>query len=370
MKARGLFSFGRQILWQLPLQYIVAELYCDHRHRIRQLTEGIQIAIITARFDGSCKHCGGAIKTGERVEWVPGQRGVAHAGPCPVKPADRPQPRTTAITARQVELKVRAGIAKREDIPRALVGTVTQETAKALYVEAHLLVKPAMSCHRCGRELTDPNSRLVGYGPDCCAELGLPRPNFDRMTAAELDELKNGLAAIEWKGWLPKSQVEVTDLAPAAAPAAPARSVGAPAAHRPPAAPARPTVAPLTPSEEEALAEARGALGHDLTDGGHCTPPAVYKALADREAAWREYRRATQAPAQAPAADEVAAARALLNQGGSARPARRGKWNGQNHGAGDYAAEDAARAAFRTRPAAQAPGAECPGPLYPKSCPF
>jgi len=31
-----------------------------------------------------------------------------------------------------------------------------------------------VSCRYCGRSLTDPESRMRGYGPDCAAERGLP----------------------------------------------------------------------------------------------------------------------------------------------------------------------------------------------------
>ena len=56
---------------------------------------------------------------------------------------------------------------------RRLRAKITAATQKAIMVEAHALVGESDTCNRCGKELTHPASRVIGYGSDCVWEVGI-----------------------------------------------------------------------------------------------------------------------------------------------------------------------------------------------------
>lgn len=87
-----------------------------------------------------------------------------------------------------------------------LEGVVIRETAKAVLFSGSALMRPSTLCHRCGLEITNPVSQLVGYGPVCSEYLGIPRD----VGKGELERFKEKAAEMtKWEGWLPKSRVEV-----------------------------------------------------------------------------------------------------------------------------------------------------------------
>jgi hypothetical protein len=87
-----------------------------------------------------------------------------------------------------------------------VVHEVIQNTPKSVVVRASIYHDGgANACYRCGRELTHPVSRLVGFGPDCCATIGLPRPPLENAEAW-LEEAKR-LLETPREIRLPKSQI-------------------------------------------------------------------------------------------------------------------------------------------------------------------
>lgn len=107
---------------------------------------------------------------------------------------------TTLLVAPWLARKL--GLASRE-----LSGEVKRTTEKAVLVRAHAIARPSDTCLRCGRMIENPVSRLVGYGPWCSDELGIPR-NF---TEEQLDEVRARVAEVVFEGWLPRSGVTLTE---------------------------------------------------------------------------------------------------------------------------------------------------------------
>lgn len=89
---------------------------------------------------------------------------------------------------------------------RKLTGVVLRTTDRGIQVRAHALVREADNCHRCGREIDNPASRLVGYGPDCSEKLGIPRDFPDEMLA---EVIRRATVASTVECWLPLSHVTV-----------------------------------------------------------------------------------------------------------------------------------------------------------------
>lgn len=84
---------------------------------------------------------------------------------------------------------------------RTMIGTVIQETKGMVKMHLRGFGEPTCNCMRCGRNLTNPVSRLYGIGPECMAKLGLVRDIED------VDGIKNDLVEIEWTGWVIKSAI-------------------------------------------------------------------------------------------------------------------------------------------------------------------
>ena len=102
-------------------------------------------------------------------------------------------------------LKIPAWLARTEKLTTILTGEVLRETPKALYIKGYAKIMPSQNCLRCGREITNPVSRVVGIGPECCAKLGIARPDYTK--SVELQKQLEQSTAFE--RWFPKSQIEV-----------------------------------------------------------------------------------------------------------------------------------------------------------------
>lgn len=111
-----------------------------------------------------------------------------------------------------VELGLPAWIAKEKGFAsREVAGEVLKVTAKALQVRAHVTIRESETCHNCGREIDNPASRLLGFGPVCSDRLGLPHAEtYAVMSPAEREEIRNRVShASVVECWLPLSQVVV-----------------------------------------------------------------------------------------------------------------------------------------------------------------
>ncbi|HEY8343300.1 MAG TPA: SNF2-related protein [Calditerricola sp.] len=106
-----------------------------------------------------------------------------------------------------------------------LEGTVEVVTGRAILVSGSAVVTPSSTCRRCRREITNPVSVLVGFGPYCSEELGIPRD----FSPEQVEEIRRMLQAkTHVRVWLPlaKVEVEIVEQAPQQAPpAAPRRPV-------------------------------------------------------------------------------------------------------------------------------------------------
>jgi len=108
-----------------------------------------------------------------------------------------------------IRVEIPVWLAKKNGIPTAMKGEVEAETEKAILFSGNGFAEKRVHCMRCGRELTHPSSRLVGYGPTCCGYLGIYWPDKEELSEKELERVKKEIEGITWKGWLPKSKVEI-----------------------------------------------------------------------------------------------------------------------------------------------------------------
>lgn len=97
-------------------------------------------------------------------------------------------------------------IARENNITRdVVVEGVVKETARAMVLKMRPVYSAgANHCHRCYRELTHPVSRLVGFGPECCAQMGIPRPP-DEYAENWIQEAEKVLGDITYELQIPKS---------------------------------------------------------------------------------------------------------------------------------------------------------------------
>ena len=86
------------------------------------------------------------------------------------------------------------------------------ETMKGYKVKGYCDVMKGCWCMRCGKELKQPASFTLGYGPDCAKKMGIPYPkSLNSMTADEIEKYREDLLGKlkdqVFEGWIPKSQV-------------------------------------------------------------------------------------------------------------------------------------------------------------------
>ena len=90
-------------------------------------------------------------------------------------------------------------------------GKVEATTEKAILVHGSALVKETSNCMRCGRQITNPVSKHIGYGPTCSAKLGIDRPEtLEEIGVPEATQLI--VKKTEFKQWLPISQIRHVDI--------------------------------------------------------------------------------------------------------------------------------------------------------------
>src|SRR5690606_40655657 len=106
----------------------------------------------------------------------------------------------TVVQERQtVRVRVPAWFAdKHQLVSRELEGEVIAQTAKAILLRGKAVVRESRYCLRCDREITNPASILVGYGPECARKLlkSPPAPPYPpnaqapRRARAQLGEVE------------------------------------------------------------------------------------------------------------------------------------------------------------------------------------
>ena len=84
---------------------------------------------------------------------------------------------------------------------RTMIGTVEKETKGMIYMNLHGFAQRTITCACCGKELTNPVSRLYGIGPVCLAKIGIKRDIED------VENIKEELVNVKWSGWIIKSAI-------------------------------------------------------------------------------------------------------------------------------------------------------------------
>lgn len=122
----------------------------------------------------------------------------------------------------QVSIEIPRWLANSRGCSRRLVGHLVRaeyrdyedsrgntRRAKMYRFIGHNSIGNTTTCHRCSRELTHPVSQVVGYGPECCARLGISR----RVNMNDVDNVELMTRLIMEQGvdiWLPVTQTRIT----------------------------------------------------------------------------------------------------------------------------------------------------------------
>lgn len=92
------------------------------------------------------------------------------------------------------------------DLPmplRTMTGTVVKETKGMYQMELRGRAKQEIRCLRCGRELTNPVSRMYGIGPECITKI----PIFFDIDINDVEGIKEKMQEVKWSGWCIKSAI-------------------------------------------------------------------------------------------------------------------------------------------------------------------
>lgn len=88
-------------------------------------------------------------------------------------------------------------------------GEVLKET-RGMYCMAlgGQIERNATYCMCCGRQLTNPISKLYGIGPECSAKLGLMIVESEEEAKEKLKYIEGQISNITWEGWVIKSAIK------------------------------------------------------------------------------------------------------------------------------------------------------------------
>ncbi|OPL09787.1 MAG: hypothetical protein AVO34_05065 [Firmicutes bacterium ML8_F2] len=108
----------------------------------------------------------------------------------------------------EIEIILPHWLSRKLKVTPILRGRITKETQKGIYFQGTIVPSSSDTCFRCGRELLNPLSRRVGYGPQCRKAMGIcEKEIWDNKTLEE--KLKRQLSSVKYSGWLPKKKVQV-----------------------------------------------------------------------------------------------------------------------------------------------------------------
>ena len=86
-------------------------------------------------------------------------------------------------------------------VSRELEGRVVRYTDKGILAKVRPVIEASDVCKRCGKEITNPVSLMVGYGPECSTYLGIPRD----FPLADLNAIKKAARReAQMELWLPR----------------------------------------------------------------------------------------------------------------------------------------------------------------------
>ena len=84
-----------------------------------------------------------------------------------------------------------------------MYGTKVQETKGMVYMKLHGRGEKTITCMRCGKELTNPISKLYGIGPECIKHI----PMLADYDIANIGDIQAKLHEVTWEGWIIKSAI-------------------------------------------------------------------------------------------------------------------------------------------------------------------
>jgi len=123
-----------------------------------------------------------------------------------------PGPTKPKLGVRLMKIKLKNWLAREHNVGTELEGEVKAETEKAILFTGNTEAREAVHCLRCGRNLTHPSSRFVGFGPECSEKLGVPYPSKSELTEEQIEAAKGKLRKLKVEEeWIPKSQSKVWD---------------------------------------------------------------------------------------------------------------------------------------------------------------
>ena len=96
------------------------------------------------------------------------------------------------------------------DIPmplRLMRGEIIQESRSMYKMKLHGIVNKTI-CSRCGRELYNATSKIVGIGPECASVLGVEVSMFNKQASEQfIKEMEQKIRNTVWEGWVPKTAI-------------------------------------------------------------------------------------------------------------------------------------------------------------------
>ena len=87
-------------------------------------------------------------------------------------------------------------------------GEVIKETRGMYYMNLQGKAEPTSKCLVCGKNLTNPISKLYGIGPECSEKVGLIRIESEEEAKEKLKHIMEQIDDISWSGWVIKSAIK------------------------------------------------------------------------------------------------------------------------------------------------------------------
>ena len=87
-------------------------------------------------------------------------------------------------------------------------GEIIKETRGMYYMSLQGKAEPTSKCLVCGKNLTNPISKLYGVGPECSDKIGLIRIESEEEAKEKLEYIMEQIDDISWEGWVIKSAIK------------------------------------------------------------------------------------------------------------------------------------------------------------------
>jgi hypothetical protein len=218
IKAKGLLwnmegkNWERELIIQVAKAQEVAESY--KFEGCRTVVKNMKNDRIMAwTKDGDTKPP--AVEEGEELRVATGQTELQRAQEYMGQIRDRMHQTSTRDTEGQrVRVRMPAWLARQNNCLTVMEGTITTRSRRAVYFVGNGVVDGSVTCARCGRELTNDVSRLIGIGPTCCAILGIDRAEYEQSAQTEegREYLQSLMRDIRVETWLPISRIRIQEL--------------------------------------------------------------------------------------------------------------------------------------------------------------